>query len=334
MALTVSVALCTHNGERFLAAQLDSILAQNRPVDEIVLSDDASTDGTLAIAQATIDAYLDRTPDSALRFTVLRNQPALGVTQNFEQAIRACSGDVLLLSDQDDLWSVERVEASIGAMGDDRTVLLVHSDARLIDELGADLGATLFGAYGVDESALRTIADGGGFELFLRRNLVTGATVALRRELAAAAVPFPSAWVHDEWLAIVAASIGRIVPLRDHLIDYRQHSSNVIGAVSLTFRGKLARLFAQGAERNRRLLERAEQLAQRYPQFGSAVTAGGVDSVRRNVEHEQVRASLSPHRLARITPVLAEARTGRYREFGGGLQDVVRDLVQPLKPAS
>ena len=86
---------------------------------------------------------------------------------------------------------------------------------------------------------------------------MTGATAAIRRRLAAVAVPFPAEWVHDEWLAMVAASIGRIVPLDEQLIDYRQHGGNEIGAVELTFRGKLGRLIAPGRQRNERLLARA-----------------------------------------------------------------------------
>ncbi|MEQ1735012.1 MAG: glycosyltransferase family 2 protein, partial [Rhodoglobus sp.] len=191
-------------------------------------------------------------------------------------------------------------------------------------------GDSLFGSYGVDAAVLAVLGGPDAFELLLRRNLVTGATVALRRELADAAFPFPSAWVHDEWIAIVAAAHGRIVPLPQRLIDYRQHGSNVIGAVSLTMRGKFSRLVEPGFERNRRLLERATQLADWYATLPSAIPARR-SAVDNKVHHERVRSSLSRHRLARIRAVLAEARTGRYREFGGGLQDIARDLVQPLR---
>ena len=327
---SISVALCTHNGERFVAEQLDSILAQSRAVDEIVLSDDASTDATVSIARSRVDLFLERNPSSDLRFRVILNPQALGVTRNFEQAVRATTGEIVFLSDQDDRWSPERVKLSVAALGDDTGALLVHGDADLVDEHGLAIGRTLFGSYGVDDAALATLGGAAAFELLLRRNLVTGATVALRRELAEAAYPFASAWVHDEWLAVVAAAMGRIVPLNDRLIDYRQHGSNVIGAVSLSFRGKVGRLFEPGAERNRRLLERSTQLAERYAGLPGATPARQA-MLADKVEHERVRNSLSTRRLARIRPVMAEARTGRYRRFGGGTQDIARDLVQPLK---
>ncbi|CAN5211313.1 N/A [soil metagenome] len=323
--MTVSVALCTHNGERYLLEQLQSILRQTVPVDQIVVSDDASQDGTLEVVRRAFDSH-----PSAPALKVIENSVALGVARNFEQAIAACSGEIVLLSDQDDVWAPTRVEKTLAAFEDD--VLLVHSDARLIDGRGDVLPGTLFRAYGVDERTRLREAAGGAFDLFLRRNLVTGATAAVRRDLAVLASPFPDCWVHDEWLAIVAASTGRIVPLAELLVDYRQHGGNQIGAADITFRAKLARLVAPGHERNRRLLARALALYERYPGFGTVV--GGGEAVAQKVTHERARSSLGTHRLTRLAPVLREWRTGRYGRFGGGVQDVVRDLIQPLRAAS
>lgn len=323
--MAVSVALCTHNGERFLGEQLDSIFRQTMAVDEVIVSDDASRDGTVALVRAAFAEHPD-----APSLTLLENAEPLGVTRNFEQAIAACSHGLVVLSDQDDRWAADRIEKTVAAF--EAGVLLVHGDARLIDAAGAPLPSSLFDAYGVDDRMRELEASGGAFDIFLKRNLVTGATAAFRRELAVAAAPFPDGWVHDEWLAIVAASTGRIVPLADRLIEYRQHGGNEIGAVSLTLRGRIARLTAPGAERNRRLLKRAVVLAERYPEFASDPER--TVAVQEKVVHERVRSGLSVHRLARIRPVLREWRTGRYHRFGGGLQDVVRDLIQPLRPAS
>lgn len=323
--MAVSVALCTHNGERFIVEQLDSIFRQTVPVDQVVVSDDASRDGTVALVRAAFAANPD-----APALTLLENSAALGVTRNFEQAIAACSYDIIVLSDQDDVWAPDRVAKTLAAFGHD--VVLVHGDARLIDAEGRVLPASLFGSYAVDAAALDDIASGRALDQFLRRNLVTGATAAIRRELFAVASPFPDHWVHDEWLAVVAAATGRIVPLTDALIDYRQHGGNEIGAVTLGLRGRFARLVAPGRERNRRLLARATVLAERYHGFGNDTRAGR--AVLEKVAHEQVRSGLSIHRLARFRPVLREWRTGRYDQFGGGLQDVLRDLIQPLRPDS
>lgn len=326
--LTVSVALCTHNGARFIGEQLDSIFAQTVIPDEIVISDDASTDGTLEIASR---AFENRPGPPVL--TVLENNPALGVTKNFEKAILACASDIVVLSDQDDRWQPYRVERTLIAF-DDPVVVLVHSDAGLIGADGDVLPGSLFQAYSVDAATRSQLASNRAFDLFMRRNLVTGATMAVRRTFATVAAPFPESWVHDEWLAIVAALSGRLAPLDERLIEYRQHGSNEIGAVEVNLAAKVARLTAPGFERNRRLLRRATELAARLREPGVPAMPEHLVSADAKVQHELARSALSPHRLARVAPVIREWRTGRYTLFGGGLQDVARDLVQPLKPPS
>jgi glycosyltransferase involved in cell wall biosynthesis len=324
--MAVSVALCTHNGERFLVEQLESIVRQTVQVDQVVVSDDASHDGTVGLVRAFFEDHPDAPP-----LKLIENPVALGVTRNFEQAIAACSGEIVLLSDQDDVWAPDRVEKTLAAF-DAADVVLVHGNARLIDGRGEVLPATLFGAYGIDERTRALEAASGAFDLFLRRNLVTGATSGVRRDLAILASPFPDYWVHDEWLAVVAASTGRIVPLVDPLIDYRQHVGNEIGAADTSFRAKLERLVAPGYQRNRRLLGRALALEERYPAFGAV--PGGEEAVAQKVLHERARSALGVHRITRIAPVLREWGTGRYGRFGGGAQDVLRDLIQPLDPSS
>ena len=95
---------------------------------------------------------------------------------------------------------------------------------------GADLGTTLFAALGVTAAERAEVAAGRGFDALLRRNLATGATTMLRRRCATVALPIPPGWIHDEWLAIVAAATGRTAIVDAALTDYRQHGGNQIGA--------------------------------------------------------------------------------------------------------
>lgn len=97
-----SVALCTYNGVKYIADQLDSIINQTRTVDEIIVSDDGSTDGTLMILEEFAQKY------SLLHYSV--NTVRKGFKQNFLDTIRQCKGDVVLLSDQDDKWYLNKVE--------------------------------------------------------------------------------------------------------------------------------------------------------------------------------------------------------------------------------
>jgi hypothetical protein len=324
----VSVALCTHFGERFITAQIASILSQTVLPDELVLSDDASDDLTLQRVREAFAMHAS----TAIALRVIVNRPPLGVTKNFEAAMLACSNDIVILSDQDDVWMPDRVERTLRAFEENPLAVLVHSDAQLIDAEGALLPGSLFAAYRVDEAAREQLKSGGAFDIFVGRNLVTGATAAVRKSLVQAAAPFPSGWVHDEWLAMVATGEGAIVPITERLVGYRQHGENAIGAVTLTTGAKLRRLVAPGTERNRQLLLRATELADRYPKLAGS-TPYREAAVKGKLEHERVRSGLGRHRLARVRSIVRELRTGRYHRFGGGLQDVLRDLVQPLNPS-
>jgi glycosyltransferase involved in cell wall biosynthesis len=320
---SVSVALCTHNGELYIEEQLRSILAQTVPPCEVVVSDDASTDRTLKIVD---DVW--RALPNAPRLIVLPNTTALGVTANFEQAVSVCTGDLIALSDQDDVWVPGRLEAVIAKFESQSGLNLVFSDARLVTETGEPLGFSLFEALEISAADLTAMRSGDAFATLLRRNLVTGATVVFRRTLLKDAAPFPPTWVHDEWLAIIAAATGEVDWTPQELVDYRQHGANQIGVTAPTLRYKVGRVLEPRGERNRLLALRTSALLERLTALG--VRQPLVELTRGKSAHETFRASLPGNRILRILPVLTEALTGNYRRFSSrGRADVIRDLVQP-----
>jgi glycosyltransferase involved in cell wall biosynthesis len=324
-SLRISVAICTRNGAEYLATQLRSILAQTRLPNEIVLSDDASQDETVAIARAVFADIHGPTPD----IRIIENAVALGVTGNFEQASLACSGNLIALSDQDDAWHPNRLELLERIFRDRPDLELLHGDAELVDEAGTSLGHTLFHALGVTSWEKRQIAQGRAFSVFLRRNLATGATMIFRRDLLSIASPFPGEWVHDEWLAIIASATGRVDVLADPLLDYRQHGSNQIGAQKLTLGGKFNRLREPRQARNQRLATNFGILLARLEQLGSQISQQDVRRAKGKLAHELVRLGLPESRLKRILPILREQARGSYRRYGRGVSDVLRDLLQP-----
>lgn len=327
-AVTVSVAMCTHNGARFVAEQLVSILTQQPPPDQLVVSDDASTDGTLEVVRATFAAQAQEGPAGrAPELIVLENPVALGVVANFEQALSACTGDLIALSDQDDVWLPGRLRVAVERFAADPNLLLLHSDARLVDADGAPLGVTLFRSLDATRRELGRIESGRALDTLIRRNLVTGATTMVRRELVDAARPFPPEWVHDEWLAIVAATLGGVSLVREPLIDYRQHGGNAIGARRLGLREKAGRLSESRAERNARLLRRSEVFVEWVQTHTSRVDV--LRAAEGRLAHEQMRSALPPGRLRRLPRVLGAFLRGRYHRYGRGLMDVARDLLQP-----
>lgn len=326
--MAISVALCTHNGERFVRRQIASILAQSRPADQLVVSDDASSDGTVAAIEEEFARA--REAHSALPdLVLLRNARPLGVTANFESALTACDGEIIVLSDQDDEWEPDKLERLAANFESRPGLLFLHSDAVLIDDEGSPAGGTLFAALEVSEQERALVHSGAAFGVFLRRNLATGATAALRRELLTFARPFPSEWVHDEWLAIQAAARDRLDLTERPLTRYRRHDANQIGAGDPTLRHKVSRVLGRRGDRNILLARRSRLLAERLAAAGD-VAAGYVDAAAAKAEFEQRRAELPSSRLRRFVPALRLIAGGDYGRYASrGRLDIIRDLLQP-----
>jgi glycosyltransferase involved in cell wall biosynthesis len=326
--LAVSVALCTYNGARFIREQVRSICLQTRPPREIVLSDDASSDGCVEFAREEVDACNASRPDSPVALRVLRNATPLRVTKNFEQAVRACDGDLIALCDQDDVWLPDRL-ARMSAEFDRRPgLVLLFTDARRVDEARRELGASLFDTLEVEPAELARVHGGEAFDVLLRRNLAAGATTIFRRALLDDALPFPAEWLHDEWLAILAAALGGVDLLEAPLIEYRQHGANQVGARSHGLRDKIRKALAARGEAHAKRLRKAERLLERLLALGARVPPAAVEKARAKVAHQRVRAALPAPRIARCVPVLREAVTGRYGLYGYGARGALRDLLE------
>ncbi|MBX3094044.1 MAG: glycosyltransferase family 2 protein [Cryobacterium sp.] len=313
-----------------IVEQLSSILHQSVLPTQLVVSDDASSDGTIATIREQVARFRAERPNVPFELIVLENTPPLGVTANFEQAIRACTGDLIVLSDQDDVWREQRLERIVEQFAAAPELTLLHGDARLVDAAGEPLGELLSEGIGFTTDEQAAVHGGRAFEVLLRRNVVTGATTAFRRSLVERSVPFPASWVHDEWLAIVASIEGRVDFLSEPLVDYRQHGSNQIGAGSPGLRELWGRLQEPRNERNERLLARATALAARFVEPNASAEV--VEHVQQKLRHEQARSALPRVRLLRLWPVLREWLSGRYGRYGRAKYDVVRDLVQPAEP--
>ncbi len=138
--LRVSIAMCTYNGARFLSEQLESFAAQTRIPDELVVCDDGSTDDTVSL----IASYA-KTVGFPVR--LIRNSQKLGPAKNFEKAIGLCEGEIIILSDQDDIWLSRKIETLVEAFAKHPKAVYAFSDAELVDEKGRPLGHSLWNAF-------------------------------------------------------------------------------------------------------------------------------------------------------------------------------------------
>lgn len=316
----VSVVVCTYNGERFLAEQLQSILDQTHPPDDIIVSDDGSSDGTLEI----IAEFSSRNSGANKpHWTVQSRQIPLGVAGNFASALSAASGEFIALADQDDIWEPTRLESGLAGFGDH--VLLVHSDAMLIDEAGQPTGS-LMSTLRLTRGERSSLLSGNAVDALLRRNLVTGAATMIRASLLTQALPVPEGWIHDEWLALVAAAQGGVVFSEDSLIRYRQHASNEIGATQTNLPEAARRLRESKTEFFSRKLQRNSAISRLLEGEPAWLGAEVRAKLLAKLEFDRWRSELPAQRLGRLLPVLMRWATGDYGRFARGYLDVVRDL--------
>lgn len=323
MPLSSSIVLCTFNGVRYLPTLWESLLAQSRQPDEIVVRDDASTDGTPALLETLREAAEKR----GIRVRVLLNEKNVGYVSNFEAALRNASGDVLFLCDQDDVWHSDKVAGQLEEFQKRSELLFLCSDARRVDASGADLGRSLFATLRVTRAELKKIHRGYGFEVLLRRNLATGATAALRNSLLQISLPFPACWIHDEWLAIMAAAFDGFDCLDQALVDYRQHDANQLGMPERSLGEKWDGLRNTGVSMIDNLLERGEVLLKRLRETRS-VKAEYLSLAAEKLGHLNIRRSLRGMPWRRLRGTLSETLNGRYRRYSSGWHSLLRDLIR------
>ena len=316
----ISAVVCTYNGERFLAEQLQSILDQTHPPDDIIVSDDGSSDSTLDI----VAEFSSR--DSGAKkpqWTVQSRRKPLGVAGNFASALTKARGEFVALADQDDVWEPTRLEQGLAQFRDD--ALLVHCDATLIDEAGQPTGA-LMSALRLTSGERRSLLAGNALDALLRRNLITGATTMIRASLLQQALPIPEGWVHDEWLGLVAAVQGGVVFSEESLIRYRQHGGNEIGAAKTNLDEANRRLRETRTDFfSRKLLRNAgiSRVLERDPNWLGSEARAEL-SVKLDFDHW--RSQLPAQRWGRVLPVMIRWAQGDYGRFARGYLDVIRDL--------
>jgi glycosyltransferase involved in cell wall biosynthesis len=235
-ASLVSIALCTYNGAKFLSQQLDTLVNQTYQPLEIIAVDDCSTDDTFAI----LAEYAGRYPN----FKIYRNEVNLGFTENFEKAVKLCTGDLIALCDQDDLWDPKKIELQVNALNDH---VLIYHDSEFIRDDGTSMHKKM--------SELMNFYRGGDPEVFLFFNCISGHSMLMKRELIDDALPLKPGYFHDWWLAYVATNIGTIDFIPQRLVKYRQHEKSDTNILRLE-REKNAYMFSsvQKIEREQKWL--------------------------------------------------------------------------------
>lgn len=319
---SISVAMCTYNGERFLRAQLDSIAAQNRQPDELVICDDSSSDSGPEIVRE-----FARRVAFPVRLVV--NAENLGSTKNFEKAISLCQGAIVALADQDDIWYRTKLERIEKAFLRSSKVVAAFSDADLIDDDSRLWGRRLWKAFSFDAAEQRRFRNGRGLKVLVKHPVVTGATMAFRRELFDILTPIPSKDIHDRWISFLLAARGSFEVISDPLMQYRRHESQQAGLPPQSATGLIVQARTRGANYHLEEIERFHQLYDRLGERAADFTYAEYarKEIEKKVSHLTNRAMLPPTRIARIPRVLREAFNGGYRRYSAGWNSIARDLL-------
>jgi glycosyltransferase involved in cell wall biosynthesis len=316
----VSIALCTYNGERFLGQQLDSIAAQERPPDELVVSDDCSTDRTAEMVRRFAE-----TAPFPVRLSV--NRDNVGSTRNFSAAIQRCRHEFILLADQDDVWLPRKVAALESALSESDAVGFACSDAVRINDCSQPIPGSLWDAIRFSRRERRLMREGRSFKVLSRRNTVTGATMAFRAKFKDWLLPVPAEWVHDGWIALLIAAVAECRLVEEPLLFYRQHAGQQLGEQrrGLYRQYLAAKAMSQGDFRH---TANAFALAcERLKDAGDALRVpDAAERLNEKVRHWDARTRMRNADVRRLPLILREIVAGRYRRCSLGWKCVAQDL--------
>lgn len=247
-----------------------------------------------------------------------------------------CTGDVIVLSDQDDAWRTDRLAQTANWFGENPAMDAVFCDADLIDEHSQPIGQRIWDMVQFGPENRQKWLQGLGHELLFSGYIVTGATMALKRSVLPELLPFPTHvqyLIHDAWISVVLAQKGTIGFIDEPLIRYRQHSNQQVGfkadRAKVTLKDRLNR---NRAERMAPILQKATRYRQLYELLSKRadVNPQRLTYLRRMADHLDRRVRLPSTRAFRIPLVISELSRGNYRLFSGHWwKTALGDLIEP-----
>jgi glycosyltransferase involved in cell wall biosynthesis len=321
----ISIAMCTYNGAANISEQLQSFASQTRLPDELIVCDDCSSDETVEIVR-----HFTKLAPFDVRLMV--NEANLGFAGNFSKSLEFVTGDVVFLSDQDDVWLPTKLEKFMDIFEKDPAVGLVFCDANLVDAALLPLGATWWQSRRFGRSARRALTGLCGAAVLLKDSswMAAGATMAFSSRYLDAIMPIPKGWTHDAWIATVVSAMSRVELIVAPLNQYRQHTAQVYGATmskSTTF----ALAFARGSSTDH-FLATANRYGQlrdllRNPKF-HVLCPKFRKMIEAKIAHWMLRAEMrNCSFLKQFALIVREMLLGRYHKYSQAWKSIALDFV-------
>jgi len=326
--MKISVAMCTYNGAAYLSEQLESFLRQTRLPDQLIVCDDKSTDETIEI----IGEFARSAP---FEIKVFVNENNLGPIKNFDKAISLCAGDVIALSDQDDVWHKDKLQIFEQVFSEMPRVGLVFCDANLVDADLVRLGHSNWEQSKLDAKTQKLIRTEAALDYLLKKPLVWGCMAAFRAEFKEIVLPIPDdipGVYHDYWISWLLSAVSCLEPIPKRLVEYRQHSAQHLG-----------QKIDSKAEPSSSKDNFIKQVESKY-NFDDTITAltalserlelkGGrfesensIELVNSRLEHFINRRKILARDKKKLLLAAGELFTLRYRRHSSGLKSAAKDL--------
>jgi glycosyltransferase involved in cell wall biosynthesis len=322
----------TYNGQHYAPLQLASILAQTRLPDELVICEDGSTDDTPALVEA-----FARTAPFVVNF--VRNEHNLGVHKNYEKAISLCTGDVIVIADQDNTWMPEKLALTEAAYQNDPAAHLALCDALIVDDDLRPTGRTLWQNLRLTPALQKRMVNGESAHAATKVNVGWGVILSFRADGLRWVTPLlPDAHVmlYDEWAATILAYVSRVALIPQPLVKYRQHKNmysganslpvgqRVVGAIFEGPKNKRGQRYGKRARKYEMLVERLRQVPEgEFPEKQAKLSM-----MQAKIGHLKRRAAFPAPRLARVPGALRELVGLHYHRYAEGWVGFFKDVLE------
>ena len=311
--------MAVFEGENFIGQQLGSILCQSLIPDEIIICDDSRNDKTYKAIEKIVAQHSE-----IIKY--FKNETQLGVSKNFEKAISLSNGDIIFLSDQDDVWRQDKIAQLISLVNASPNCGGAFCNSELVDEELKPLDVTHCDLRGFQTNEMLSCPPGGMMEFFLKRVPAAGHNMAFKSKLKNLLLPFPDLKeCHDTWIGLVIAATNRWAFTSDTLTQFRQHTDNVSQAGrSSQLRAAIESIKNDTCAWNMALYD---ELVKRLSQSSYQIEPKVLELLEDRRDHSAVRAKMNCNIFKRLPLVLKEIKNKRYFKYGRGWKNVIQDLI-------
>ncbi|MDD5596472.1 MAG: glycosyltransferase [Victivallaceae bacterium] len=312
----ISIAMTVFEGERFIVQQLNSILDQSLVPDEIIICDDSRNDKTYDAIEKIIKQHSD-----IIKY--FKNETQLGVSNNFEKAISRTNGDIIFLSDQDDVWKQDKIAQLASLINASPNCGGAFCNSELVDENLKSLNISHWDLRGFGTSEILSCPTGGMLEFCLKRVPAAGHNMAFKAELKDLILPFPDLKeCHDTWIGLVIAATRKWAFTSDTLTQFRQHNNNLSQAGrSCQLKAAMDSIKNDISTWNTALYD---ALIQR---LSGRVEPEMLELLKDRRDHSAMRAKMNCNIFRRFPLIYGEIKNKRYFRYGRGWKNIIQDLI-------